>query len=131
MKRTLWFVMSSLLCLLLVGCGTSAGDQDASKTLDLHAMLSSSITEVVITSEGKEIHITDSEKIKEVVSDIESAEFQLSKNANINEPGAVSVTINIIMESETTTLTFPCFLYEGSVYSADVGSINLFDKYFE
>lgn len=131
MKKTLRFVMSFLVCLFLASCGNNTGDQNAKKNLDLHSILSSPVTEVIISSAGKEVLITDSEEIDKIVNDIESAEFQISNDTNINDPGAVSVTISVVMGSETNTITFPCFLYEGRVYSTDVEIISLFDKYFE
>lgn len=99
--------------------------------LDIHSILHAPVSEVVIIMEGKENQITDSETINEVVSALEHTEFRLSENEDLNKPGAVSVSIDVIMESDTATITLPYYLYEGNVYRAGTGSIKPFGKYID
>lgn len=99
--------------------------------LDIHSILHAPVSEVVIIMEGKEKQITDSETINEVVSALEHTEFRLSENEDLNKPGAVSVSIDVIMESDTATITLPYYLYEGNVYRAGTGSIKPFGKYID
>ena len=131
MKKMVAYVLVLCAIIALAGCGKSQDESSESKPLDLSLVLSDSVTEIVIKASGEERHITESNRIKEVVDTVKQIEFKQSKDGDINAPGAISVTVDLYTESGTTTITLPCYLYEGNVYSAGVDSIKLFGKYFE
>ena len=128
MRKSRWFCLVSLLiCFFIASCKS----QSEGNSLDLTTVLPTSAVEIAIKAEGKEVRITDSEGINEVISIISQAEFIQTNSADINAPGANSVSIDVFTESGSVTITFPCYLYESNVYSAGVDSIKLFGKYFE
>lgn len=131
MKKLAACIMALCVAAVLAGCGDSAREQAPSKTLDVGSLLGAPVAEAVIKAEGKELRITDGDTVREVVEAIERVEFQRSGDADINAPGAVSVTVELRAESETAAVTFPCCLFEGDVYSAGAESVKLFGKYFE
>ena len=131
MKKMVACVLVLCTIIALAGCGKTQDKSTASKPLDLSLASSDSITEIVIKASGEERHITESNRIKEVVDTVKQIEFKQSKDDDINAPGAISVTVDLCTESGTTTITLPCYLYEGNVYSAGADSIKLFGKFFD
>ena len=99
MKKLLLIIFTSLFCVFLVSCGNNTEKENLSNSLDIQKEITEPVSKVSISAEGKEVHITDSAVIKEVVDAISNTKFQLSKKEDINEPGAASVKVDLFMDA--------------------------------
>ena len=119
--RKKWSVLFAVFfCFLLSGCG---------KSLDMSTLIPSPAKEVVIYASGREVRVNDQESINSVVEVIRKTVFKPTRTLSINDPGATTITIDVIMEQGKVTITYPCFQYDSWVYDAGADSVQIFYDY--
>ena len=111
--------------------GLTPGPSPDAEEPVIRPVLPASLREASVTGSGKTVQITDSETLRELAGTVEGLEFRLSEEADMNEPGAVSVIVDFSAASGTETVTLPYWLHDGRVYSAGADSIRLFGKYLD
>ena len=117
MKKTCLMLLTVFICLCLSGCG---------KSLDMEKLISSPVKEAVIRAGREETRITEQKIVEEVVRAVKSSVFRPASASAYDAPGAQTLSVEIITETGSVTVTYPCFRYEDRVYDAGADSIRPF-----
>ena len=117
-KGSVLFVV--FFCFLLSGCG---------KALDMSTIIPYPAKEVVIYASGREVRINDQESINSVEEAIRKTVFKPTRTLSINATGAITISVDVVMEQSKVTVTYPCFKYNSRVYDAGADSVQIFYDY--
>lgn len=117
MKKTRLMLLTVFVCLCLSACG---------KSLDMEKLISSPVKEVIIRASGEETRITEQKIVEEVVKAVKSSVFRPDSASDYDAPGAQTLSVEIITETGSVTVTYPYFRCEGRVYGAGADSTGPF-----
>ena len=117
MKKTRLMLLTVFVCLCLSACG---------KSLDMEKLISSPVKEAVIRANGEETRISDLKMAEEVVKAVKNSVFRPALTSAYDAPGAQALSVEIITETGSVTVTYPYFRCEGRVYDAGADSTGPF-----
>ncbi len=117
MKKTRLMLLTVFVCLCLSACG---------KSLDMEKLISSPVKEVIIRASGEETRITEQKIVEEVVKAVKSSVFRPASASAYDAPGAQTLSVELITETGSVTITYPYFRCEGRVYDAGADSTGPF-----
>ncbi len=117
MKKMWLMLLAVFICLCLSACG---------KSLDMEKLISSPVKEVIIRAGGEETRITEQKIVEEVVKAVKNSVFRPASASAYDAPGAQTLSVEIITETGTVNVTYPCFRYENRFYDAGADSIKPF-----
>lgn len=113
MKKTQLMLLTVFVCLCLSACG---------KSLDMEKLISSPVKEAVIRANGEETRISDLKMAEEVAKAVKNSVFRPASASAYDAPGAQTLSVEIITETGSVTVTYPYFRCEGRVYGAGADS---------
>ena len=117
MKKTWLILLTVFVCLCLSACG---------KSLDMEKLISSPVKEAVIRAGMEETRITEQKIVEEVVKAVKNSVFRPASASAYDAPGAQTLSVEIITETGSVTITYPYFRYEDRVYDAGADSTKPF-----
>ena len=117
MKKTRLMMLTVFVCLCLSACG---------KSLDMEKLISSPVKEAVIRANGEETRISDLKMAEEVVKAVKNSVFRPASASDYDAPGAQTLSVELITETGSVTVTYPYFRCEGRVYDAGADSTRPF-----
>ncbi len=117
MRKKWLILLTALICFFLSACGRS---------LDMEKLISAPVKEAVIRAGGEETRISDLKMAEEVVKAVKSSVFRPASASAYDMPGALNLSVEVITETESVTVTYPCFRWDGRVYDAGADSVKPF-----
>lgn len=113
MRKKWLILLTALICFFLSACGRS---------LDMEKLVSAPVKETVIRANGEEIRISERKIAEDVVKAVKSSVFRPASASAYDMPGAQNLSVEVITETESVTVTYPCFRWDGRVYDAGADS---------
>ena len=117
MRKKWLILLTALICFFLSACGRS---------LDMEKLISAPVKEAVIRAGGEETRISEPKVVEEVVKAVKSSVFRPASASAYDKPGAQTLSVEVITETESVTVTYPCFRWDGRVYDAGADSVKPF-----
>ncbi len=117
MKKKWLILLTVFICLCLSACG---------KSLDMENLISSPVKEAVIRANGEETRISDLKMAEEVAKAVKNSVFRPASASAYDAPGAQTLSVELITETGSVTITYPYFRCEGRVYDAGADSTGPF-----